>query len=271
MAVKALLYGFQKEYIVYKSGVGDGSKNCYFYCNNKKIKDSEGRWVNNKSVSSLMNWIRNQDDLVEDWSDAFDKDIRRQMNDLPSIAGDGSSEISKLESKITTSEYMKLLNTQLYADPTNAGNKGPSALAFAYEIKRSEELGRDCDDAERVLEVLYSVFKQIVEHRANPEMYPERFIQVYSQQLGNVFEALASAKSIQSSGNDAKDRLISVTQWINQSGAFRAISKSTPMDDKGNICIDSPYEFDDAAKSAETKKPVKEEAEAVATETPAEA
>jgi hypothetical protein len=44
------------------------------------------------------------------------------------------------------------------------------------------------------------------------------------------------------------------------------------MDDKGNICIDSPYEFDDAAKSAETKKSAKEETEtAEATETATEA
>ena len=255
--VKALLYGFQKEHIVYRSGIGDSQ---YFFChNNKKITDTDGRWINNKNIAQIMSWIRNEDELVEEWSEAFDREIQRQMNLLPSLASDNPGEIANLESALTRTAFMQTLTEKLYNDPstknTEAAKKpkldgskmvstkreGPTALEFAYMIKTSEEIGRDCDDAERIIDVLYDTFFKFCSYRTSPQNTPERFIQVYKQQLGKVYETLATSKQICAAGTECYALFNLFTLWLNQSGTFKTISDDTPMDDKGNVCIDSPF------------------------------
>lgn len=244
--VKALLYGFQKEHILYRSGIGDSQ---YFFChNNKKITDTEGRWISNKNIAQIMSWIRNEDEIVEEWSEAFDKDIQRQMNNLPSLASENPGEIINLEGTLTKSPFMRILTEKLYSDPSMK-KAGPTALEFAYMIKTSEEIGRDCDDAERIVDVLYDTFSKLCGYRTSPQSTPERFIQVYRQQLDKVYESLASCKQIAAAGSECYALFNQFTLWLNQSGAFKTISNDTPMDDKGNICIDAPY-----VPSAEVKK-----------------
>ena len=263
--VKALLYGFQKEHIVYRSGIGDSQ---FFFChNNKKITDTEGRWINNKNIAQIMSWIRNEDELVEEWSEAFDREIQRQLNLLPSLASDNPGEIANLESQITRTPFMQILTDKLYNDPSTknteaakkprlegakmvtAKREGPTALEFAYMIKTSEEIGRDCDDAERIVAVIYDTFFKFCSYRTSPQNTPERFIQVYKQQLGKVYETLAVSKQICAAGTECYALFNLFTLWLNQSEAFKTISDDTPMDDKGNISIDSPY-----APSAEVRR-----------------
>ena len=264
--VKALLYGFQNGRIVYKDGMGEAQDRYYFECDNKKITDAEGRWINNKNVAQLFNWIRNEDELVDEWSALFDRDIARQMNALPSLASGNSTEISTLETGLTGTSFMKLLTESLYVDTSAAklkvgkrvkldkGRKpelvqrvGPTALEFAYMIKTSEEQGRDCDDAERILNVIYHTFRDLCSYRTNIDSNPESFIQVYKQQLGNVYESLASAKIVYAAGSSCRAQFKQITTWFNQAGVFNTISADMPMDDKGRVCINQAFRVEDSA------------------------
>ncbi len=254
--VKALLYAFQKGHVTFQTSVG--ARDAFFFkCNGKKITDSEGRWINRKNIAQLISWLRNEDELVEEWSELFEREIQRQKNLLPSLASDNPNEIRNLESSLTSTPFMNMLTEKLYVDasanvmriknssngPVTVKRDGPTAIEFAYMVKTSEELGRDCDDAERLLEVLYGIFKDMCAYRTNPQLNPERFIQVYGQQLGNFYEAMATARQVYEAGAECESHFNQFTTWLNQANVFNAISADTPMDDKGNVCIDSVYDY----------------------------
>ena len=262
--VKALLYGFQNGRILYKDGMGEANGKYYFECDNRKITDPEGRWINNKNIAQLLAWIRNEDEICEEWSALFDKEIKRQQNMLPSLASENSNEVKALEAALTNSVFMKLLTERLYIDATDekklAGKKvkadggklttvkreGPTVLEFAYMIKTSEEAGRDCDDAERILQVVYDVFKDMCEYRTNPDNTPECFIQVYKQQLGKVYESLATAKTVMGAGSECRAHFKQLLTWLSQADVFNTISADTPMDEKGKVCINTLFDINDA-------------------------
>lgn len=266
--IKALLYGFQKEYVVYADSVGEGQGRYFFTYNGKKITDAEGKWINHKNVAQLIAWLRNEDEIVDEWSEEFDKDIQRQKNMLPSLASDNSNEIANLEASLTGSVFMQLLNEKLYTDestkgtraakkvkidkkPVLVGRAGPTAIEFAYMIKTSEEQGRDCDDAERILSVLYNTFKSMCSYRTNPKNNPERFIQVYKQQLSKFYESLATAKTVFAATSECKAHFNNFVSWLNQCEVFNTISEDTPMDDTGKVCIDTAYDYRKAKDSSD--------------------
>lgn len=262
--VKALLYAFQTKHIVYNDGTGETQQGRYYFVRDgKKITDPEGKWINNKNIAQLLAWMRNEDDLIEKWSTLFDREIQRQMNSLPNLASDNTTEISALEKALTNLPFMQMLTDSLYADPSDKKNKGskkvkydnksaklvvtertgPTAIEFAYMIKTSEEIGRDCDDAERILSVLYKTFKSLCAFRTSPENNPERFIQVYKQQLGNVYEALAVAKVVCASGSECVPHFNQLVTWLNQADVFNTISEDLPMDETGKVCIDVAFDY----------------------------
>jgi len=260
--VKALLFGFQNGRIVYKDGMGEAYGRYYFECDGRKITDSDGRWINNKNVAQLIAWLRNEDEIVDEWSELFDKDIQRQKNALPSLASENSNEIASLEAALTGSAFMQMLTEKLYVDAsdkkTKGGKKvklekkpilvervGPTVIEFAYMIKTSEEAGHDCDDAERILTVVYDVFKDICAYRTTPENTPECFIQVYKQQLGKVYESLATAKTVVAAGSECRSHFKQLLTWLYQTEVFNTICADSPMDDKGKVCINTLYNIDD--------------------------
>jgi hypothetical protein len=110
-------------------------------------------------------------------------------------------------------------------------------------IKTSEELGRDCDDAERVLYVLYDIFKEMCEFRTTPQITPERFIQVYKQQIGHVFEAIATSKMVYTAGSDCHAHFNQFMAWINQADVFNTISDETPLDARGDVSISAVFNY----------------------------
>jgi hypothetical protein len=147
-------------------------------------------------------------------------------------------------------------------------------------IKTSEESGRDCDDAERILQVIYEVFREMCEYRTNPENTPDCFIQVYKQQVGKVYESLATAKTVMGAGSECRGHFKQLLTWLYQAGVFNTISADTPMDEKGNVCINTLFDIDDAdvkrvlefirkgnKDTAEEPEKAEETVEAVAEET----
>ncbi len=246
--VKALLYAFTHDLIRYTDGVGATAYGKYYFvCNAKKIMGSDNQPINVKNVSQLLTWLRNENDKIEAWSAAFDSDIAEQKQALPSVLSD--NEVAGLEGAITKSRFMVALNEMLYADNSRAdGDKsgkkvGPTAAEFAYRIKLCEEIGRDCDDAERILSVLYKVFKEFITFRINPEQNVERFLQVYHQQLVNFYKALASSDVIVKAGVHCKNYFNQIVDWLNSSGLFLDISVNNPLDENGHIAINFLFEY----------------------------
>ncbi len=254
--IKALLYGFATKTFTYKNGTGVANK-IYYYVNSGVQIDYNSRLINNKNISNLLDWLRNQDELVEDFSAKFDKDIEAQMNSLPTIVSD--TEIGVLEGKITQLPFMRLLNNLLYTDPTENGKRvnrisegvyeigkkaGPTAVEFAHIVRKCEELDRDCDDAERILRVLYKVFYQIIAYRTSPETNREQFITVYKQQLNKFYEALACIEVICDAKGECENYYREITDWLTRNKLFMDISIENPTENNSReLAINVPYEY----------------------------
>lgn len=259
--VKALLYALNHGEITYKaSGLAQTNRVYsfrYLHKGEKKpILGMDGNMVQIKNVAQLVAWLRNEDDLIDNWSRKFDADIQAQLNALPHIASD--SEVPRLEAAMTSSDFMTRLRTCLFEDPSRsaaeaqdedatarAPKNGPGILELAYLVKTSEESSKDCDDAERILRVAYQVFLQFCTFRAKPDVNPERFIQVYRQQIGRLFLGLAKASMFGPEVGDRKAYFNQFVSWLNYADTFRNIPLDSAMDEKGEVCINANFDFEE--------------------------
>jgi len=233
--VKALLYAFSKDLIRYTDTVGaTGYGKFYFFCGQTKILNNAGHPINLKNMAQLLNWLRNEDEKIEAWSAAFDQDIKEQQEALPSIITD--NEIGQLESALTNSRFMKMLTRKLFT--TDKEGTAVSAMEFAYLIKTSEEIDRDCDDAERILCVLYTVFKEMIGTRVSADKTPERFRQIYCQQLINFYQAFARIKFVTKAGKNCESYYAELVEWMNQAELFLDIDEND-----GTAAINKRFDF----------------------------
>lgn len=248
MMIKALVYALNNGDISYTTS----GKPAFRYMANGKstfIIGADGNAVQMKNVAQLVTWIRNQDELVDNWSDEYERALQAQLNALPNIVND-AGEIDILESAITRSKYMKMLQTTLFRESAgkNGGDFGPGLIELAYRVKTSEEASRDCDDAERMLAVAYETFMAFCSFRANKDTNPERFIQVYRQQLGKLFEGLAMSpmfrKGLQEGdARNPKEYYRQLVNWMNDAGYFLGIPMDGAIDEKCNVCINERFDF----------------------------
>ncbi|MBE6636997.1 MAG: hypothetical protein E7618_04255 [Ruminococcaceae bacterium] len=252
---KALLFALSSGVISYVDGVGETGKGKFnFVCGTSKIK-VDSMSVDLKSICKLIEWIRNEDDKIEVWSAAYDAKILEQMESLPAIIS--SSEIGQLEAAITKTPFIKMLNDQLFATPAandiqlklDLNNKwaeksGISAFELAYLVKKNEENRRDCDDAERILNVLYNTFVKIIAYRLSPKTYPDLFLQVYKQQLNHFYRAIVSLDAVRNADGNCEQHYRSVLDWINQTELFLTFSRAKPFDNNDEPVFDQFYEYD---------------------------
>lgn len=265
--VKALLYALAHGEITYKaSGLAQTNRVYSFRYltrgEKKPIIGMDGNMVQIKNIAQLVTWLRNEDDLIENWSAKFDADITAQLNMLPNIAS--NTEVPRLEDAMTRSAFMTNLRTTLFEDPsakavtddteedTETTKKiGPGILELAYLVKTSEEASKDCDDAEKILRVAYSVFMQFCTFRAKQELDPERFIQVYRQQIGRVFLGLSRARIFQNEAGDKRMYFNQFVSWLNYAGTFRNIPQDNAINEKGEICIDANFNYEEYPEIAQ--------------------
>jgi hypothetical protein len=260
---KALLYALFKGLITYGSVVGSSGEN-YFRYNGPKIKvapfgKDEKEPINNKNIALLFTWLRNEDTLVDKWSAAYDTDIEVQMQGLPSITSD--TDISVIEAALTKSDFMKAITEQLYEDKDSkaskvkgtkgnyemTSSKGPNAIEFAYLMRKNEEQGRDCDDAERLLAVIYETFYNMCKYRASGEDAADRFIKIYTQQMCRVYNAVAGSSIMcKSSGAGCVEEFKALVAWLNGADTFKDVATISPIDANGNVRLIKNFEYLDA-------------------------
>ncbi len=264
--IKALFYGFWFNNLISAPRVGrKTTKNVFYHIDGEgrkiAIKTPDGIDINLENAAQLIKWLRNQDDLIQEWSKKFDDEINALKNSLPNIPSD--SQYHKLEQKITSCEFMDLLNMTLFKEDSYIGSgegkvlgvpskkKGPSIIEFAYLVKTSEESLRDCDDAERIISVAYEVFLDICKFRANPEIFLDRFIKIYRWELSKVFEGILSTKMVLSEEQNCKSYLEQFAAWFNSCKVFQDISDALPLDDSGNLNISDKFDYEEAGNIME--------------------
>ncbi len=239
--IKALLYAVMEGRITYERPQRQAL--AYRYYNNgvkKMITDLEGQIVDEKNISSLVSWLRAQTKLVEEWSAAFEANLKKQFNALPVVTSE--EEIKVLEANITKSKYITLMRDSLFAvvnrEDQEGGNQKPmSLLEFAYAVKTSEEISGDCDDAEKILAVGYEIFCRFCEARLPVKKDPGRYAGVYTQQLDKFYFALRKNMTQVKDEGAAKtqEKLNSMIDWINSAGFFRSIPTENMIDVNGEI------------------------------------
>ncbi len=264
--IKALFYGFWFNNLISAPRVGrKTTKNVFYHIDGEgrkiAIKTQDGMDINLENAAQLIKWLRNQDDLIQEWSKKFDDEINALKNTLPNIPSD--SQYHKLEQKITACQFMDLLNMTLFKEDSYIGSgegkilgipskkKGPSIIEFAYLVKTSEESLRDCDDAERIIAVAYDVFLDICKFRANPELFLDRFIKIYRWELSKVFEGILSTKMVLSEEHNCKSYIEQFAAWFNSSKVFQDISDALPLDDSGNLNISDKFDYEEAGNVME--------------------
>lgn len=216
--VKALIYGLQEEKIVFKQGIGYNKEYSFRYENNgvkRIIRSDEGTPVTTDNIVHLVNWLRKEDDIVNEWSEAFDSKLDFQKNNELHNATT-ETQVATLESEITRSTFMKLFHEKLFRD--KGGDR--TLLEFAYMLKTSEEASRDCDYADRVLITSYDLFKDFIAFRVNPTVVPDWFDRIYKQQLDNVFSSLAKSRTIQAAGAACEELLKQIISWFESRNTF---------------------------------------------------
>ena len=262
--IKALLYGLITEKITFQAGMTQ-AKNYSFRVTRggmrEQIRTMDGQVVQEKNIAKLISWIRNEEELVEEWSIAFDENIERQCAELPIMTAD--NEMDTLANKVTQMHFMRQLNGARSTTTGKADTYGIiqlqpdkpklSIIDFAYRIKNNEESSSDCDDAERILDVVYETFMKIINYRTPKDVYPERFIQLYKHEIQRVYHGIAetSIKCVSDAELKSKDgRTIvenlfnSIVSWMNDAGTFKGIGEDKEsMNEMGEILIDKDVQL----------------------------
>ena len=269
--IKALFYALSHGFIFYKCDATVPS-GCYRVQKDgmsEMLRGSNNKMITKNDEAQLLNWLRNQDDYVKNWSKLFDRELDDQKRKLPVIIAE--SQRGTLETAITTSPFSRMLRSALFKAPAKAKKNadetapvteeanGMGILEFAYRIKASEEAFRDCNDAERVIRVAYKIFLDFCEYRVNRQVNPGLFAQIYMQQIEALFTALAKSETVkkQRSYTNGLALYNHIVSWINGAKTFLDIPAEM-VDEYGRLLIDEPFRY---LESADVMKALKESLE----------
>lgn len=239
----------------------------------KLIRCSDGQIISTKNLCGLLNWLRPQTKQIEEWATAYDNNVKAQCNALPAMRTGSERDIQKLEAAITNAPYIKMLRENIFkavsVQEEYQKHLDMSLIEFADAIKASEEITRDCDDAEMILLVGYETLCQFCQSRISIQKTPDRYAVVYSQQLDKFIEAFVFDTDTLKTG-DPINYTKQVLEWMADNECFRAIPTDNMFDDRDNIIWET-YKLNDAWKKKITEKckelPPEEKAEPVSEET----
>ncbi len=259
--IKALIYGLAKGKITYDIGFVTSRVFSFRVDRNgvkEQIRTIEGNVINDKNIAKLVSWMRNEDELVEEWSKEYDKLVKVELNTLPTPVND--AEISTLESQMSKKEFMywlrgrigqpKLFDLKKFVPNKDKGHTQANLkniLEFAYLVKTSEESSMDCDDAERIIRVVYKTFLDYCKSKTPMDSAPERFIQVYKHQLQHVYRAVAEYVCVSNNGVEYEDYFNQFATWLNSCGTFMSISSSfESINEFGEVVINERVTFENS-------------------------
>ncbi|MBQ7321683.1 MAG: hypothetical protein IJW99_06275 [Clostridia bacterium] len=244
--VKAVLYALSTDKITYGHGIGSMGDQSSFKKGTSSLYNQVQAPITETNIAHLLSWMREQEELIEEWSEAYDRKLDGDMKKLPNVIG--QSDIRELEGNLTKSPFMWMLNEELYtvSNKSRSKTKTVSAFAFAYNIKVTEENDRDCNDAERVLRVLYQSFLKMIEHRTSPKRTPDIFVTVYKQQLEIFYEKIAGSALVQGEkiGAPRVEQFAALAHWLNAAGFFCEIDPNKLFHANGEFRITDDFNYE---------------------------
>ena len=233
--MKALLYAIMKKQFTFRSPLRQQKGfRCAVDGREMLLKDENGDVIDEKSLCSLIGWLRPKDELVEAWSTEFDRKVRDQINKLRPAYSD--SDKGKTETDITNAEFIRKMRENLFEEiieessysAENTATKQLSLSLFELynKIKRTEEsAGKfDCNDAEKLLRVGFETLEAFCEAGASSKTTSEIYASIYTQQVEKFMIALLSDEDIQREG-DPEYRAESLKNMVNDAGFFKLITR----------------------------------------------
>ena len=230
---KALLYMLLKGKLSYRTIARDDSRLAFFYTNKNGIAlpiRQENVYVTEDYLHLLMSWLRMNDNLVVEYSGEYDKMVKDEMAKLPNVSS--PSQIGTLMGRITKSELITKLRTNVFAAVSGTKDRkklNVGLVAFAYNLKATEEAHHDAGDAERILAVGYETVKEFCEHGI-PTGNRTGICSSHIWQLKKFVWAFATSMAGVEE-NRVNEMTSSVFTWANENNCFRKIrfdSNPTP-------------------------------------------
>ena len=233
--VKALLYGLWERHI--RLGMGSWSNEVTFRYKNGgtetelyvEREDGKSIPITVRELAYLLVWLRDQDDLIEEWSDAFDRKIADTVGKLPAVSDEEDVEL--LGEELEQRDIMKFFMGGILAEDmkehptekTTAKNTvGLDIISFAWAIRSSEEATRDCDDAERVVKVASKIFTELCFAKTGK---PEYRATIYEKMLEKLYRSFASRSVVKKKDENRDAYFRGISEWMNRLEAFRMIPR----------------------------------------------
>lgn len=280
--IKALLFGLANNGITYYEGLSKDVRTFKYQFGARKgqIKTDTGEIVTKETLSRLLQWIRNEDEIIEGWSKEFDLDIAKQKAEFPFVSG--QADVKNLETKITQTRFLNQLTKLLFEIKDGNTTQKFNIFSFADKIRSSEESSLDCDDAERIIKVAYEVFLELIEYRA-PRNQPDVFERIYNHEVDTkIYPSItnyAEEKAKKTKNNNKSDSKEEFTEeyqslcrqlldWIYDTGSFMRVSSDIPTDVNGDVIIDQRLTFNDiqSMKNSKDKKGLSKDDDVIDTE-----
>ncbi len=230
---KAFLYGILKAKFTYHARSIRAPRNIFWYNNEGReaaimVPDENGSLeeVTVTEMFKLLSWLRNQADLIAEWSEAYDAWVKTECRSLRPVIT--NEDADKIKSEITGCSLIKKFREDIFSDVTRNANAEPapegsrrssskntlscSLLELVYKIKMQEESYRDCDDAEKILRVGFDTLVEFCFYRFS-EQDEARREEVYIQQWMKFLSELFKDADTPKDKNDAFIYVESILGW----------------------------------------------------------
>ncbi len=205
--VQAMLYGFLEK----KLRFGFSAKEPAYLGRHFHYVDKEGTWelcchqeerINYNNVSFLFDWLRNREQLVDQWSSALEQQMVEWKRTLPVASSDGDNDLKEWNRAVAAIPLIKRFRDGLYEVGDQADDPKAQAakekiqdrtcglMEFAFLVKCCEEVRQDCNDAEKLLRYAFDLFEQFCLSSALISVHPELAIGIYSDQVLSLYSAL---------------------------------------------------------------------------------
>ncbi len=226
--VKALLYAIMNGEITFASQYSDKA---FRFAGEKIVGD--GKFVDENNLLGMISWLRPQDDKIEKWSAAFDRNVEEQLKALPKTGF--AHQIPEAKAALTTTAYLKRLRRNIFevilknstgaAQTTLQKNLNMNLFEFAYRIKNEEEGmdGYDCNDAEKILKVGSDLLWYLCERVVSSEK--DEFFEVYQWELDYFIAELYMDDDMPD--RNRLDVVREMLHFANRAGCFMEIAPST--------------------------------------------
>ena len=232
--VKAMLYAIMEAQITFTTEPRGGAN--HFRYNGANIylpaDNGDARYADENHLLILIDWLRPQEALINQWAEQFDREVDRQMAKVPVISY--QADLSEAKTELTGIKYLKMLRRNIFsamqkvssgAAATTLKNKlNLSLFEFAKKIQNEEQArdGFDCNDAEKFLKVASDLLWDLCARAADPAT--DYFANIYQWELGYFATEMYDDGDI--AAKNVEENVTALFQIANRAGCFMDIIRN---------------------------------------------